>query len=67
MKQGGTSRGFRGGWYTAVGMSGFGVILAMVHCIIDMRKVKKRNQEVAIDIRANEGKQRTHEKSRTIN
>jgi MFS family permease len=48
VRHGDLLRGFRGGWYTAIGMSGLGVIIAIVHGIADVRKTRRIQVERSI-------------------
>jgi hypothetical protein len=49
VKHGDLVKGFRGGWYTAIGMSGCGVFLAIVHCVVELRKSRKMHPEDGTD------------------
>jgi hypothetical protein len=42
-------KGFRGGWYTAIGMSGCGVFLAILHCVVELRKSGEIHPEDGAD------------------
>jgi MFS family permease len=45
VRDGDLLKGFRGGWYTAIGMSGCGVIIAIVHGVVDLLKSRRAQEE----------------------
>jgi MFS family permease len=49
VKHGDLLKGFRGGWYTAIGMSGCGVFLAILHCVVELRKSGEIHPEDGAD------------------